>query len=222
VLLRPIVERAILPTAAYLGGPAEIAYFAQLGPAADVLRAKKPLILPRWSCTIIEPHIEKTLSDLNLSPEDFRDPHEVEGRVARRHLPPRVLAELNATRDAVDVRLQELSDAVNEDGAPIPQAVVGGLRANLTRRLDRFERRLIAAAKKAQADLMHELATARGSLYPLGKPQERALNFIPFLARYGPALRADMLGEARKHAADLTGVAFAERTLETVHAPEGN
>ena len=205
VLLRPIVERAILPTAAYLGGPAEIAYFAQLGPVAAIIGATQPLILPRWSCTVIEPHVEKTLRELSLEPDDFRDPHEVEGRVARSHLPPRVLAELKTTREAIDAHLARLASAVDEEGAPIPQAVVGGLRANLTRRLDRFDRRLVAAAKKDESMLMRDLATARGSLYPMGKPQERALNFIPFLARYGPALRDDMLSEARKHCIGLIG-----------------
>jgi uncharacterized protein YllA (UPF0747 family) len=218
VLLRPIVERAILPTAAYLGGPAEIAYFAQLHPVAAVLGSSQPLILPRWSCTIIEPHVDKTLRELNLRPEDFRDPHEVEGRVARNHLPPRVLAELSTTREVVDARLEQLGSAVSEEGAPIAQAVVGGLRANLTRRLDRFERRLIAAAKKEQATLMKDLATARGSLYPMGKPQERALNFIPFLARYGPALRDEMLSEARKHSVAFTGT--ANPTVQTASASQ--
>jgi uncharacterized protein YllA (UPF0747 family) len=222
VLLRPIVERAILPTAAYLGGPAEIAYFAQLAPAATVLGANQPLILPRWSCTIIEPHVEKTLRELSVTPDDFRDPHEVEGRVARNHLPPRVLAELGTTREAIDARLEQLARAVNDEGAPIPQAVVGGLRANLTRRLDRFERRLIAAAKKEQSTLMSDLATARGSLYPLGKPQERALNFIPFLARYGPALRDEMLTEARKHSQALSGVPSTAPALQTAHSREAS
>jgi uncharacterized protein YllA (UPF0747 family) len=71
--------------------------------------------------------------------------------------------------------------------------------------LDRFERRLIAAAKREHADTMHEIATARGSLYPLGKPQERALNFVPLLARYGATLKQEMLAEAREHARRLTG-----------------
>jgi hypothetical protein len=52
---------------------------------------------------------------------------------------------------------------------------------------------------------MTEIATARGSLYPFGKPQERSLNFVPLLARYGPALRDDMLHEAERHAMHLIG-----------------
>ena len=49
VLLRPVVERAILPTATYIGGPAEIAYFAQIMPIADTLGVARPTIVPRWS-----------------------------------------------------------------------------------------------------------------------------------------------------------------------------
>jgi uncharacterized protein YllA (UPF0747 family) len=205
VLLRPVIERAILPTATYVGGPAEIAYFAQIGPIAEVLGASRPAILPRWSCMIIEPHVEEILEKLYLLPEDFRDPHEVEARVARARLPKAVIEELNATRAALNERLDALSEAVVEEHAPVSAAVTEGLRANLLRRLDRFERRLIAAAKQENADTMHEIATARGSLYPLGKPQERSLNFVPLLARYGATLRQDMLAEAREHARRFTG-----------------
>jgi hypothetical protein len=52
---------------------------------------------------------------------------------------------------------------------------------------------------------MQEIATARGSLYPLGKPQERGLNFVPLLARYGTILKQEMLAEAREHARRFTG-----------------
>ena len=218
VLLRPVVERAILPTATYIGGPAEIAYFAQVSPIAETLGVPKPAIVPRWSCTIIEPHVEKVLEKLHLVPEDFRDPHEVDARIARAHLPKRVIDELNATRLLLDKKLDDLADAVEKERAPVSPAVTGGLRASLMRRLERFERRLIAAAKKQHADIMQEIATARGSLYPLGKPQERALNFVPLLARYGPGLRDEMLEEARVHAKRLVGV---NRPLEAAVPARG-
>jgi bacillithiol synthase len=205
VLLRPVVERSILPTASYIGGPAEIAYFAQIGPIAEALGVARPAILPRWSCLVIEPHVEKILEKLYLLPEDLRDPHEVEARVARARLPKRVIEELNVTRAALNDRLDALSDVVAEEQAPVGAAVTAGLRANLWRRLDRFERRLIAAAKREHADLMRDIATARGSLFPLGHAQERSLNFVPLLARYGPILKEEMLAEAREHARQLSG-----------------
>lgn len=205
VLLRPVVERSILPTAAYVGGPAEIAYFAQIGSIADALGVARPLIVPRWSCTIVEPHVERILQKLQLQRDDLRDPHEAERRIARSRLPKAVIAELDSTRAGVNERLDALRDAVEREKGPVSAAVTGGLRANLMRRLDRFERRLVAAAKREHADVMEEIGTARGSLYPFGTPQERMLNFVPFLARYGPALQDDMLGEARRHVSGLTG-----------------
>ncbi|HEY8832961.1 MAG TPA: bacillithiol biosynthesis BshC, partial [Gemmatimonadaceae bacterium] len=171
VLLRPVIERAILPTATYIGGPAEIAYFAQIGPIADMIGVSRPAILPRWSCTIVEPYVETVLEKLYLLPEDFRDPHEVEARIARARLPKPVMEQLNAVRAAVNEHLDTLGEAVVQERASVGAAVTEGLRANLLRRLDRFERRLIAAAKREHADVMHAIATARGSLYPLGKPQ---------------------------------------------------
>jgi bacillithiol biosynthesis cysteine-adding enzyme BshC len=221
VLLRPIVERAILPTATYIGGPAEIAYFAQIAPIADVLGVARPAIVPRWSGTIIEPHVEKILKKLHLRPDDLRDPHEAEARVARSRLPKRVIEDLSATRALLDERLDTLSNAVAEERAPIPSAVTDGLRANLMHRLDRFERRLIAAAKKEHADAMQEIGTARGSLYPFGKPQERSLNFVPLLARYGPKLRDEMLAAARIHSTQLLGDAKPSRSLEKAGTARG-
>ena len=219
VLLRPVIERAILPTATYIGGPAEIAYFAQLSPIADVLGVPRPAIVPRWSCMIIEPHVERILEKLYLLPEDLRDPHEVETRVARSHVPEQVLEELEATRSVLDERLDALTDAVENADTGIGAAVAGGLRANLMRRLDRFERRLIGAAKKRHADIMTEIGTARGALYPFGKHQERALNFVPLLARYGTGLREDMRQEAERHVSRIIGASTAaEAPQEAVSA----
>jgi uncharacterized protein YllA (UPF0747 family) len=129
-------------------------------------------------------------------------------------LPKRVLEELSSTRAVVDERLDALADAIEKEGAPIGAAVTGGLRANLMRRLDRFERRLITAAKKLHADAMQDIGTARGSLYPLGKPQERSLNFVPLLARYGPELRDEMLAHAGDHARQLLGDGKSTALLE--------
>jgi bacillithiol synthase len=177
--------------------------------------------VPRWSCTIIEPHMERIMEKLHLRPEDLHDPHEAEARVARARLPKRVLEELETTRLALDERLDALSDAIAEGTAPVAPAVVGGLRANLMRRLERFERRLIAAAKKLHADVMQEIGTARGSLYPFGKPQERSLNFVPLLARYGPMLRDEMLAGARDHADRLLGDANSTLSMHEAGAARG-
>jgi uncharacterized protein YllA (UPF0747 family) len=197
VLLRPVIERAILPTVAYVAGPGELAYFAQVSAVADALEIARPLAVPRWSGTIIEPHVARILARHALTPDDFRQPDAVETRLARAAVPPAVAAtvdELRATVTALTLRLESGDGAAQ---AVVPRPVVEGARRQLLHRIDRLERRYVAATKRREVEMMADLATARGALYPAGKRQERALNLIPLLARHGPPL----LDTMRAHAA---------------------
>jgi uncharacterized protein YllA (UPF0747 family) len=197
VLLRPVLERAILPTIAYVGGPGELAYFAQVGAVAASLDASTPLALPRWSCTILEPHVREILVRLGLDRDDLRDPHRAETRLARASLPEGVTGPLARMTTAVDEGLAELE----RGGASLvgPEAIEGA-RRSLGWRLARLHRRYTAAMKRRLEDVLQQVDTARGSLFPAGKRQERALNLIPLVARYGEPLVMDMRREARIHA----------------------
>jgi uncharacterized protein YllA (UPF0747 family) len=200
VLLRPVLERALLPTAAYVGGPGEIAYFAQVSAVSDALGVPTPLVVPRWSTTIVEPRVQRTLSRYRISVENFADPHGVETEVARERLSPELASALAGLRSNVDTGVSTLGAA--SDGL-LTSEIIDGLRRSLDHRLARVERRTLAAVKRRETEVMRELATARGSLYPHGTRQERKLAFIPFLARYGPALIEQMQAAARAHAESL-------------------
>ena len=205
VLLRPIVERAILPTAAYVAGPGEMAYFAQLSALADVLGAKQPLAVPRWSGTIVESHIERLLARYKLDVGDLRDPHAAETTFAFEALPAAVAKGIATLRKDVGKRLTALRDADAASEQPLlPSRVVEGAERIFAHRLDRLERRFVAAQKRASAAALQDIATARASLFPNGKRQERALNPIPILARHGDAVIDAMLDGARVHARTLT------------------
>lgn len=202
VLLRPVMERAILPTVAYVGGPAEIAYFAQVSAVADGLGVARPLIVPRWSGVIVEPHVRKILTKVGADVDDFADPHLVETRVARQQLPAAIARAFKTSRTRVEAALAELEKADSE-ASVLPATVVEGARRQLLHKLERLERRYVAATKKQGSDLLTEVATARGALYPNGKPQERSLNIIPFIARYGDEVIDGIRDKAREHAATL-------------------
>lgn len=200
VLLRPVIERAILPTAAYVGGPGEIAYFAQVSAVSDALGVPTPLVVPRWSTTIVEPRVQRTLARFSLTVESFADSHAVEGRVARDRLSPDAARALAELRSSIAAGVGSFDTA--NDGL-LANDVIEGLRRALEHRLARVERRLLAAVKRRETEIMHQLATARGSLYPHGTRQERKLAFIPFLARYGPPLVEQMRAAAGVHARSL-------------------
>lgn len=201
VLLRPIMERAILPTVAYVGGPGEVAYFAQVSAVADAIGARWPRIVPRWSGTLIEPHVHEILSRLHASVADFRDPHAVEGRVAREGLAPGVR---DALAQLAEVLTKE-STILKEDpatSAPL-QLSVESMRRGVEHRLGRLERRYAAAVKRSGAERLHDVAAARASLFPDGEPQERVLSFVPFLSKYGVATIDAILNGARQQMSEL-------------------
>jgi uncharacterized protein YllA (UPF0747 family) len=212
VLLRPVVERALLPTVAYLGGPGEIAYFAQVSAVADALGLERPLVVPRWSTTLVEPHVIRILSRLGLAESELADPHRAEGRLASEAVPAGVARGLADLRHEVDARTAQLTTAAAGTELPLPHEVLEGARRAMQHRVDRLERRVIAAAKRREHDTMVQIATARGSLYPLGTRQERALNLIPIIARHGGVVVERMVDGARAHARLLVGAPAAPRT----------
>jgi len=202
VIMRPVAERAILPTVAYVGGPAEVAYFAQATAIAQALGAEVPLVVPRWSGMVIEPHVQRLLARHALAPEELRDPHAAESRLVRAQMPAsvrdalaRYAREASALNDALRATI-----AGDGRGPLVPDAVLDGARHNIAHRIERLERRVVAAAKRRETATMRDIAIARTSLFPLGKPQERVLNFIPMLARHGEPLLAQMRARASEHA----------------------
>ena len=204
VLLRPVLERAILPTVAYAAGPAELAYFAQATAVADALDAARPLAVPRWSGTIIEPHVARILDRLGVSYADLRHPHAVEGVLAGAGVPADVALTLARIREVVVSSAEALASGAPEPPL-IPSAAVEGARNSILERLHRLERRYLAAVKRRDEVLMRRVATARAHLYPDGQQQERSLNLLPMLARQGPRLLEAMTDAARVHARATVG-----------------
>jgi bacillithiol biosynthesis cysteine-adding enzyme BshC len=201
VLLRPVLERALLPTVAYVAGPSELAYFAQAGAVAHALSLAAPLAVPRWSLTIVEPHVQRTVNEFGLALADLAALPSIEARFARQIVPQSVSAELLALRGAIDERLAELRGEVETArGVPLSSEAIEGARRALQFRVDRLERRVIAAAKHTDKARRRQLAAAAASLFPLSKRQERTANLIPFLARYGSRLLESMCRGARAHA----------------------
>ena len=200
VLLRPVLERALLPTATYLGGPGEIAYFAQVSAVADALGVARPMIGPRWSTTIVEPRVHRTLEELEITLEELATPHAAEGRLARARTSPAIESALRALRGDVSSDIDALRRAT--DGL-VPARAVDGVERSIAHRIARFERRVLAGVKRRELELMRTVDATRSALFPYGSRQERKLSFIPLLARYGPALVDRMLDAARAHARGL-------------------
>jgi bacillithiol biosynthesis cysteine-adding enzyme BshC len=205
VLLRPIAERSILPTVAYVAGPGELSYFAQVGAVADVLGLPAPVAVPRWSSTIIEPKVQRLLEKYDFTPSMLQDPHAPERRHASRAMPSEARAAVELARAHLadlDASLRALAHA---EPSLLSDEVAEGYVRRAAYGVERLERRIRAAVKRLEDDAMRAIATARGSLAPFGERQERALNFLPMYARHGEPLVDEMRAAAGEHARKLIG-----------------
>ena len=185
VLLRPVVEAQLMPTVAYVAGPGELAYFAQATALAEALGFRSPLGVPRWSGTIIEPQVARMMARRALTLAELADPHAAETARARASLDERAQDALGTLRDAADAASASLSGVLPPG---VAARSVEGMRQQVRHRIDRMERRLAAAAKRADSELMRDLATVRGAIRPGGARQERAIAWFPYVARHGELL----------------------------------
>jgi bacillithiol synthase len=205
VLLRPVVEREIFPTVGYVAGPAELAYFVQSNAVATALGRNRVVGVPRWSCMVIEPFADKALRRLRAQYHEVRELATLERRLATAALPSAVASAWKNLEEQVQTGVRALGDAV-EQSSLMPREVMEGLERSLAHKLARAERRLLAAVKRREEHVRHDLMVVSAALHPMGQRQERVLNYVPMLTRGGSDLIDDMRGEARSHANSLLHV----------------
>lgn len=184
-LLRPLVQDALLPTCAYIGGPAEVSYFAQLPPVYERIGIPMPLIAPRARLRLVDATTRSLLSRLGLEPADTDEP--------RAALLRRCSVRNDVLTRGDDVRSRLLSPLERELAA-LAAAGVPEL-ANPIRRTQEACARAIAklAEKVDRAAIENDRVTAErvdrvlSALCPGGVPQERAYSALSMAARVGPA-----------------------------------
>jgi len=205
VLLRPVIEAALFPTVAYIGGPGEMEYLPEAAPLFEVLSVAPQAHVPRWSGLIIEARIDKVLQKHGLTPADFESPPGVlEARFAQADLPPQLAASLRELRNDVEARFARISGEVAQLDPTLERTVQSARNAALAG-TNEIEKKLVASVKRTQGTVLSQLARARAALAPPpgGKPQERVLTIASFLARYGVSLLGEIEVEVARWAAGL-------------------
>ncbi len=185
VALRPLVQDTLLPTVAYVAGPGEISYFAQLKPLYAWAGRQMPVIYPRASVTVVESSVRRVLDKYDL---DVASAGEDLERLFQRL----VLASTDVERvfapagQGIKEAMQALRPGV-ESVDPTLGRSVEAAHAGMQKELSRLRSRAIRAEKRKHEELRAQLARVQHNLYPGGKLQERTLPALYFLNKYGPA-----------------------------------
>lgn len=192
VMLRPVMQDFLLPTVAYVAGPAEIAYFAQLRGVYEAFAVPMPAVFPRQSMTLLEKKISHVLEKYHLQIADFWSAQgsaaeELVGQILKREAAEGLFAPVAAVRDELSQRLAELKTR-----ATALDATLGGFiekeQGKIFHQLEGIEKKLLQAAKRQNETLTQQIAKAAHALFPHRHLQERELSFVPYLCKYGRGL----------------------------------
>ncbi|MCH8326115.1 MAG: bacillithiol biosynthesis cysteine-adding enzyme BshC [Bacteroidetes bacterium] len=185
VLLRPICQDYILPTAFYVGGPSEIAYFAQLLPMYNIFNIEEPIIFPRSSATLLEKGIQKSIDKFNLNLKDvFVKNNQLEEKIITSisndntdELFKKVKDEFEITFDKLKEKLFQLDKTLGDASSKTQQKIF--------RYLEELKSKAENAVKRKHETSIRQINKISSSLYPNSDLQERSLNFIYFENKYG-------------------------------------
>lgn len=192
-LLRPVVQDRLFPTVAQVLGPAEIAYLAQSQVIYDALDLVAPVRWHRSSVTIVEARHAKTLEKYGFT---LTDPLTGAAELVRRAVLDSPAGATVKTfveaKAAFNAHLDILHASLTASDPPLAEALQRG-RDKILNQIDGLENRFVANRAQAEEAMRRQIDRAVTALGPRGALQERDLNFLTFLAKYGPTLLDELL-----------------------------
>jgi len=193
-LLRPVFQDAILPTAAYVGGPAEISYFAQSQVLYEAILGRTTVVLPRLSATLVEPTVAKILAQHGVSVEDLivTHPDELAQRLGARAMPIEGKKKLAAAGTALDEELKSVTEWMERMDAGLGKAAAVAA-SKMRYQMDRLRRLAASHQLQTEASLRKHVDAIYLNLFPNDHPQERVVGAAAFLARQGEGLVAELV-----------------------------
>jgi bacillithiol biosynthesis cysteine-adding enzyme BshC len=195
VLLRPVVQDTLFPTACYVAGPNELAYLGQLRGIYEHFGIPMPVMYPRVSATILDSAAMRFLTRNRVNLETLQAQDEAAlNELLKAQMPPAVEQAFGEAGSGLETLIGRLVDAVPS----VDPTLEGAARSTLTRMqhdLATLHGKVIQAAKRRDDTLRRQFARTRALAFPGGHPQEREIGFVSFLNQYGPALVERLLAD---------------------------
>jgi bacillithiol biosynthesis cysteine-adding enzyme BshC len=184
-VLRPVVQDYLLPTAAYVGGPAELAYLAQSQVIYEALLGGMPRLVPRAGFTLIDRRGARLMDRYRVRVEDFFAGEEsLQAHIARRLVPPSLTDDFNRADSEVRSLVGQLEEKIGAFD-PTLGAAAEKSRTKILYQLERLHGKVARETMRRNARAAADAAYLYNSIFPHKHLQERFYSILPFLARHG-------------------------------------
>jgi len=184
-LLRPVEQDTILPTVAYIGGPAELAYLAQSEVIYSRVLGRMPVAVPRSGFTLFDQRSAKLMQRYRLClPDFFPGDEHLRERVAAELIPPALSRLMDDTKTSADGAIERLTTAL-AGFDPTLAAAMDNNRKKIDYKLGKMERKIRREALRRDERASRDASYLSGLIYPHKHLQERLYSIVPFLAKHG-------------------------------------
>lgn len=184
-LLRPVWQDWLFPTAALIGGPGEIAYFAQSEVLYRLLLGRMPVILPRAFFTVLDPKSAKTIERFRVPIADMlHDEEHVRKTLARRLVPPDLTESLNQAERNVQNTMTALAGKLESFDPTLSHALENSLR-KIEYQFSRNHSKIVLEMLRKNEQAQRQAAHISHRLAPHGHLQERHYSLLAMLSDYG-------------------------------------
>lgn len=185
VLLRPICQDFLFPTAFYVAGPSEISYLAQIKPLYELYNITQPLIYPRSSATILENSIANSLEKYSIEINDiFIDVENIKKKIINSAEESSVDEMFNGISNQVENSFDQLKEKLLDIDKTIADSS-NRYRDKIISTINELKSKAEKAQQKKYEVTLRQIDRAAVHLFPNSNLQEREINFIYFANKYG-------------------------------------
>ena len=201
-LLRPVMQDYLFPTAAYVGGPAELAYLAQSQVLYAKLLGRQPVAFPRTGFTLLDERSARRMAKYHFIPQELLVREQVfREQVAARLVPPGLKQRLEQTKSAVAAALDAFGDDLSRFDASLVSALATS-RRKIEYQVDKMTRKTAAQMLAKDEQARRDADALSGLVFPEGHLQERLYSIVPFIAKFGPGLVEELYEHVRVECPD--------------------
>lgn len=186
VVLRPVVQSYLFPTLAYIGGPSEVAYFAQLKELHRALEVNMPVVYPRAAVTLLEGKTLEIIEKYNLNIKDIltQDIESVVNQVMEKSLSPDWEEHFTKTQAEIKQKFEKLEQEIIQL-EPTLKETFATTKGKIDFELNKLKEKYFQAYKRKNKTVREQLYKVKNHLYPENDLQERKFNIIYYLNKYG-------------------------------------
>jgi len=175
----------ILPVICTVCGPGEVSYFAQLKEVYDLRKEKSAVIYPRFSATVIENKVSKSLKRAGIVYGDLQSVKtEITGRYLKKFLNFDIEKLLKDFENDIFLKINGLKNLIEESGLESGTAF-NRIRDNIGREISVLNKKLISELKEKNSRFVEDIDRIYLNIFPDSQLQERTVNIFNYINKYG-------------------------------------